>query len=121
MTGDLRARVHVVEELALRLDALEAAQRDVLADLLHELLRVASTFPRRSKGSASAATSAGFFVATSLATGLGERDEVGVLRDEVGFRVHFHERADVAASMHVPMAPVSRDAARPPSMPSRRS
>src|SRR6185295_11250150 len=78
--ADLRPGMHVKHELALRLHALEAADGDVLAELLHQLL--ALVLFRRS----------GIAFGDGLGERAGERHEIVVLGDEVGLGVQLDQR-----------------------------
>ena len=94
--ADLARRVDVGGELADRLDALEAAHGDVLADLLHQRLarRLDCLVAELRRGERLEVARAR--LRNELRDVLRERLEVGVLRDEIGLAVHFREARDLA-------------------------
>ena len=96
--------VQVDGELALRLQALEAADRDVLADLLHQRLAAS---PRRLPPSAGDVRRV--CVATISASDAREGDEILVLRHEVGLAVDLDQRAELRVGES--QAPITPSAA----------
>src|SRR5438128_959248 len=91
---DLRT-MEVKRDLALRLQALEAADADVLADFLHQ--RVALRFDLAADGVDGYELFHIGRVARSheLSQRAGKRDEIVVLRHKIRFAVELHERADL--------------------------
>jgi hypothetical protein len=90
--------VDVRNQLALGFEANEATDGHVLADLADQsgTGRLDRTFTHRQRGQRSDVSRV--LVSNQSGTAVGQRDELVVLGNEVGFAVHFDDRAGLAVS-----------------------